>query len=204
MAESLRKPEHCTYGDYCGWNDDERREIIEGVPYNMTGPSRQHADISRELNFLLVAFYKGKPCKVYAAPFDVRLPRGNEADHEIDTVVQPDILVVCDEKKLDDKGCRGAPDMIIEILSPSTASRDCIQKRALYEKHGVREFWTVDPTNRIVTVYHRGSDNTFDKPQIFGDTDIVKVSITAGLEIKLEEVFPPTLRVIKEAPENWS
>ena len=149
----LAKLEYCTYGDYCSWRDDQRREIIDGVPYNMTAPSRQHAEISRELGFQFVSFFRGRPCQVYSALFDVRLPRGNEADDEIDTVVQPDLLVVCDEKKLDDLGCRGAPDLIIAILSPSTAARDCIQKRSLYERHGVREFWTVDPVNRIVSVY---------------------------------------------------
>lgn len=205
MAEILNKPlQHCTYGDYCNWKEDERWEIIDGVPYNMTGPSRQHADISRELSFQLVSFYRDRPCKVYTAPFDVRLPRGNEADRDIDTVVQPDILVVCDERKLDDKGCRGAPDLVIEILSPSTASRDCIQKRVLYEKHGVKEFWTVDPANRIVTVYLSGADSTFGKSEIYGDSDKIKVSITEGLEINLEEIFPPMLRVVKESPKDWS
>lgn len=203
MAGSLRKHDHCTYGDYCSWKEDERWEIIEGIPYSMTGPSRQHADISKKLLVEFELFLRGKPCEVYSAPFDVRLPRGKEADHEIDTVVQPDILVVCDERKLDDKGCRGGPDLIIEILSPSTASRDCIQKRALYEKHGVREFWTVDPSNRIVTVYLLGAGSVFGKPEIYGDTDTVKVTITEGLEIKFEEVFPPILRVIKEDPEAY-
>ncbi|HNX76523.1 MAG TPA: Uma2 family endonuclease [Candidatus Rifleibacterium sp.] len=202
----LPKPEYYTYGDYCGWRDDQRREIIEGVPYNMTGPSRQHAEISRELAFQFVSFFRGRPCQVYSAPFDVRLPRGNEADDEIDTVIQPDLLVVCDEQKLDDRGCRGAPDLIIEILSPSTASRDCIQKRSLYERHGVREFWVVDPANRIVTVYLPGADKKFGKPEIYGDTDKINVAIVEGLEIKLDEVFPPepaALRVVKEPPASF-
>ncbi len=205
MAERLPKLEYCTYGDYCGWKEDERWEIIDGVPYNMTGPSRQHAEISRELGFQFVSFFRGRPCQVYSAPFDVRLPRGNEADNEIDTVVQPDLLVVCDEKKLDDRGCRGAPDLIIEILSPSTAARDCIQKRSLYERHGVREFWTVDPANRIVTVYLLDAGRKFGKPEIYGDTDKINVSIVEGLEIKLDEVFPPApgLRVVKESPTSF-
>lgn len=202
----LPKLEYCTYADYCGWRDDQRREIIDGVPYNMTGPSRQHAEISRELGFQFVSFFRGRPCQVYSAPFDVRLPRGNEADDEIATVIQPDLLVVCDEKKLDDRGCRGAPDLIIEILSPSTAARDCIQKRALYERHGVREFWTVDPANRIVTVYLLGAGKAFGKPEVYSDTDKINVSIVAGLEIKLDEVFPPApaaLRVVKENPTSF-
>ncbi len=204
MAESLQKhPEHCTYADYCDWSEDERWEIIEGIPYNMASPSRQHADISRELHFQLTSFFRGKPCVVYSAPFDVRLPRGDEPDGDVDTVVQPDLLVVCDEKKLDDRGCRGAPDLVIEILSPSTASRDCIQKRALYERHGVREFWTVDPSNRIVTVYLLGTDKTFGKAEIYADTDKIRVSIVENLEINLEEIFPSMLRVVKESPTSF-
>ncbi len=205
MAERLPELEYCTYGDYCNFKENERWEIIDGVPYNMTGPSRQHAEISRELGFQFVSFFRNRPCQVYSAPFDVRLPRGNEADNEVDTVVQPDLLVVCDQKKLDDRGCRGAPDLIIEILSPSTAARDCIQKRALYERHGVREFWIFDPANRIVNVYLLGADKKFGKPEIYGDTDKINVTIVEGLEIKLDEVFPPApaLRVVKESPTSF-
>ena len=148
-------------------------------------------------------FCAEKPCVVYSAPLDVRLPRRDEPDSDVDTVVQPDLLVVCDKKKLDNKGCLGAPDLVIEILSPSTASLDCIQKRALYERHGIKEFWTVDPSNRIVTVYLLGPDKTFGKAEIFGDTDKIRVSITEGLEIKLEEIFPPMLRVVKESPTSF-
>ena len=98
MAESLQKhPEHCTYADYCDWSEDERWEIIEGIPYNMASPSRQHADISRELHFQLTSFFRGKPCVVYSAPFDVRLPRGDEQT-AMSIRSFADLLVVCDEK----------------------------------------------------------------------------------------------------------
>ena len=146
-----------TYGDYRSWSEEDRWELIDGVAYDMTpAPARIHADLSMALLKQLLAYFEGKPCKVYYAPFDVRLPEGNEPDDEIETVVQPDLLVVCDDKKLDDKGCRGAPDLVIEILSPATASKDCILKRALYEKHGVREFWLVDPANAWQRLFPRG------------------------------------------------
>lgn len=96
---------------------------------------------------------EGKPCRVYVAPFDVRLPESEEPDEQIRTVVQPDVLVVCDLDKLDQRGMRGGPDWIAEVLSPSTASHDLIVKLPVYERAGVREVWLIHPTDRILTVY---------------------------------------------------
>ena len=143
MAQPLRKEEaRYTYADYMAWEDGERWEIIEGVPYLMSpAPTWVHQGISGELFLQIATFLKGKPCKVYAAPFDVRLfPADDDSD---DTVVQPDIVVVCDRSKLDRSGCRGAPDMLVEILSPSTARHDQLVKLQLYKKAGVREYWIV-------------------------------------------------------------
>ena len=117
--------------------------------------------------------------------------------------VQPDILVVCDETKLDEKGCRGAPDLVIEILSPSTASKDAIQKRALYEKHGVKQYWIVDPTNRLVMVYALQPDELFGKPMIFGETDKIEVLLFPGLAIDLATIFPYQPKVVKEGPSTY-
>jgi len=193
-----------TYGDYCSWPEDERWEVIEGVPFDMTpAPSRLHSLISGALEAVIRPFFADKSCEVHDAPFDVRLPLNDEPDEEVLTVVQPDILVVCDEKKLDDKGCRGAPDLIIEILSPSTASKDCIKKKALYEKHGVKEFWIVDPTNRIVTVYSIQPDHLFGKPIIYGEGDTVKICLFPGLEVDLGKVFPTQPRIIRESPAKY-
>lgn len=205
MAEALRKPAGpVDYGEYCSWPDDERCELINGIVYDMTpAPAKQHADVLSELFFAFKDYFSDKPCKVYVAPFDVRLPEADESDDRIRTVVQPDILVVCDQKKLDQKGCRGAPDLVIEILSPSTASKDCIIKRALYEKHGVKEFWTVDPVNRLVTVYVINSAGLYDKPQMFDDQANIKVSIFEGLEIDASKIFPFQPRVVKEDPDTY-
>ena len=127
MAIPLKKNEQkFTYGDYLTWtNPAERWELIEGIAYDMSpAPFRFHQKIIAELSVLLHDFLVGKPCEYYIAPFDVRLPDSDEADSEIDTVVQPDIVVVCDPTKLDDRGMRGAPDLVIEILSPSTSKKD--------------------------------------------------------------------------------
>ena len=194
-----------TYGDYCTWPEDERWELIEGVPFDMTpAPSRQHSTISGSFFNQLYNFFSRKPCEVHDAPFDVRLPRNREPDDEVETVVQPDILVVCDEKKLDDKGCRGAPDLVVEILSPSTASKDNIQKRRLYEKHGVKEYWLISPTDRIVTVYRLESTGGFGRPDVFSDTDIIKVELFPGLEIDMVKVFPALPpRIVRESPRKY-
>lgn len=193
-----------TYADYCSWPEEERWELIDGVAYDMTpAPSRLHASISGDLFFALKRFFDGKPCEVYAAPFDVRLPVNGEPDDQVETVVQPDILVVCDGKKLDDKGCRGAPDLVIEILSPATASKDCILKRALYEKHGVREFWLVDPANRMVTVYSLAADGLFGKSAVYSAEDTVQVGLFPDLKIDLAGIFPPLPQVVRESPARY-
>ena len=193
-----------TYGDYCGWDDEKRYELIDGVVYDMTpAPSRNHSLISGTLFWILRTFFEGKPCEVHAAPFDVRLPKESEANEKVKDVVQPDILVVCDEKKLDDKGCRGAPDLIIEVLSPSTASKDCIKKRALYENRGVKEFWLVDPSNRVVTVYSLQTDRRFGTPHYYGPESKVVVGLFPGLEIELAKVFPLLPKIVGQPPPEY-
>jgi Uma2 family endonuclease len=140
-----------TYADYLEWDDDERYELIDGEAYMLAAPSRIHQDISMALSTALYNFLEGKPCKVYAAPFAVRLfPAEDETD---DTVVEPDISVVCDSSKLDDRGCKGAPDLIIEIASPSTARYDRIVKFNKYREAGVREYWIAEPEERAVFAY---------------------------------------------------
>ena len=182
--------EKYTYGDYLTWTDEERWELIDGVPYNMTpAPSRAHQDISRELMIQLAVYLENKKCKVYAAPFDVRLPKGDEEDERIETVVQPDLVVVCDENKLDESGCKGAPDLVVEILSPYTASKDMKIKRDLYERVGVEEYWLVDPTYKILQVYKVGSDGKYGPPRFYTAEEEVKVGIFTDLAVDLTRVF---------------
>ena len=121
-----------TYGDYRQWTDETRWELIQGAAFAMTpAPGLSHQSVSRELLLQVGEHFRDRRCQVFHAPFDVRLPRGDESDDEIDTVVQPDLVVICDEAKLDERGCRGAPDWIIEILSPSTAAKDQVDKLSL-------------------------------------------------------------------------
>ncbi|MDR1948850.1 MAG: Uma2 family endonuclease [Spirochaetaceae bacterium] len=150
-AEGTREP-YYTYADYRGWDTKERYEIIDGTAYMMGAPSITHQAISRELLLQFGNFLKGKPCQVFTAPLDVRLfPEEDESD---DTIVQPDLLVVCDKSKLADvRSCRGAPDMVIEILSPSNSSGLVFLKFQKYLKAGVREYWAINPENRIIQVH---------------------------------------------------
>lgn len=181
-----------TYGDYLTWPDDERWELIDGVPYNMTpAPSRRHQAMIIELSRQIANFIKesGGPCKVYTAPFDVRLPKGEEADEDIDTVVQPDIVVVCDPTKLDDKGLRGAPDLVVEIVSPHTIRRDMVEKLSLYERHGVKEYWLVLPGDKVVTVYRLDEDGRYGKPDVYTADDTLAAFAVNGLTVDLAAVF---------------
>lgn len=154
MQPKPRENARYTYADYLRWPDDERWELIDGEAYVTTpAPTPTHQTLEVELVRQLANFFLDKPCRVFAARFDVRLPRGDEADDAVDTVVQPDIAAVCDEAKIDRRGCRGAPDWVIEILSPSAAGHDQVRKLALYERHGVKELSSMHPDDRIVMAF---------------------------------------------------
>ncbi len=184
MSQPAPRIDYFTYGDYCHWPDDERWELIDGQAYAMSpAPTRMHQEFVVELAAQIHPRLAGTSCHVYVAPFDVRLPRRNEADDQVDTVVQPDVAVICDPGKLDDKGCRGAPDWIIEILSPTSAAHDLIRKRALYERHGVREYWLLHPVDRVLTIYRLGQDGTYGTPDIRPLDEPTPVAIIPGLEI---------------------
>lgn len=172
-----------TYGDYAKWPEDERWELIDGVAYAMSSPSRLHQFISGEIVFQIRSHLSDRRCDVYAAPFDVRLPENDEADDNIVTTVQPDISVICDSDKLDNKGCRGAPDWIVEILSPSTALQDLDRKRWLYERHGVKEYWIVHPTDRWVMIYTLGDDGQYGHAQVAGMDEALGVRLFPELLI---------------------
>ena len=143
-SSALQPGEKFTLDDWRKWPEGERWELINGEAWNMSpAPRREHQRIVVQLTYALGRFLEGKPCEVYVAPTDVFLAETTEREKAEDTVVQPDILVVCDPAKLVDEGIRGAPDFIVEVLSPATAAKDLEDKKALYEKHGVREYWIV-------------------------------------------------------------
>lgn len=186
MPTHAERYAHYTYQDYLTWPDDERWELIDGVPYNMTpAPARIHQEIIVELSRQIANFLQDKDCRIYVAPFDVRLPKGQESDDAVETVVQPDIAVVCGSEKLDEAGCRGAPDWVIEVLSPSTAAKDQIQKRDVYQRHGVKEYWLVHPMDKTVTVY-RLEQNKYGKPDISEIKGQLQVESIEGLAIDLD------------------
>lgn len=178
-----------TYADYLTWPEDVRYELIDGLAYAMApAPLRIHQELLLEVARQTGNALDGKPCRPFIAPFDVRLPRGDEADGEVDTVVQPDLVVVCDRSKLDERGCRGAPDWVVEVLSPSTASHDLILKRRLYERVGVREYWLVHPVDHVVTVY-RLHDGSFGAPDIYELKETLAVAILPEVVIDWERAL---------------
>jgi Uma2 family endonuclease len=186
MTALLKEEPVYTYADVLEWDDDVWAEIIDGELYMMADPLTVHQDIHRELFGILFVFLKGKPCKVYSAPFGVRPePKWDNSDR---TRVQPDITVICDKSKIADRGCHGAPDFIIEILSPSTSHVDLKVKFDLYQRIGVREYWIVDPKLRKVYV-HLLTNGVYTK-QACGDTDTVEVNVLPGCVFNLKEVFP--------------
>ena len=181
---NLAEERRYTYADYIKWDEDTRYELIDGVAYAMAAPSRLHQKINMELSRQLSNFLRGKPCEVYAAPFDVRL----NAESYDDIVVQPDILVVCDESKHDGGSVTGAPDFIVEILSPKNTKHDTDVKFRLYQKAGVKEYWIVNPFRRTVEVYIlRGGK--YGAGKIYVDNDAISVYTLPGCKINMADVF---------------
>ncbi|MEW5783299.1 MAG: Uma2 family endonuclease [Pseudomonadota bacterium] len=179
-----------TYADYLTWPEDERWELIDGVAYAMSpAPTNSHQLIVGNLFARLHAHFKGKPCRPFVAPFDVRLPKAGLADQEVDTVLQPDITVVCAAEKLkDNRGCLGTPDWVIEVVSPSTALRDQKLKRAVYERHRVPEYWLVHPTDRCVTIYRLGPQG-YGQPLIHGLGECCAPEAFPDLVIEVADIF---------------
>jgi len=178
-----------TYADYLSWPENERWEIIDGIPYMQAAPTWQHQAISGQFLKQLLEYLDGKPCKAFAAPFDLRIPEMNEADEDTTFVVQPDLVVVCDKERLKGTGYYGVPTLIIEITSPSTAKMDKIWKFAKYEKAGVKEYWIVEPENKLVTVFILQENNQYGRPEVYSESDKINVSVFPDLSIDLKPVF---------------
>jgi Uma2 family endonuclease len=151
-------------------------------------PSTRHQEILGELHRIFSQFLYGKPCKAFLSPFDVRLPKGDDKDEEVISVVQPDLSVICDRSKIDERGCKGAPDLIIEILSPSTTKKDLGVKLRLYERAGVSEYWLVHPNDQTILVFSL-KEGIYGTPMIFKAPDEVPVQLFPELFIPLTEVF---------------
>lgn len=183
--------EKCKYSfsDYLSWDESDRAELLDGERIMMAPPARIHQEISVELMRQLANFLEGKRCRVYHAPFAVRLfEQDGDTPEDVKTVVEPDISVVCDPGKLDGKGCKGAPDMVMEILSPSTQRHDRLVKLDLYQRAGVREYWIVDPDSRTVQVFLLSGGSVLPH-EVYGQDAVAKVNVLDGCFIELAKVF---------------
>lgn len=183
-----------TYADYLNWQFEEMVELIKGKVFRMSpAPGTSHQWISGSLFNQIFNYLKGKSCKAFAAPFDVRLPLPPEhqSENKIDTVVQPDICVICDLEKLDEKGCKGSPDWIIEILSKATADKDLNEKFELYQHAGVKEYWIVSPKDHTVHTYYLDKNGKYqaNRAKPFSKSEKIPVGIFSDCIIELEDVF---------------
>lgn len=180
-----------SYADYLMWELQERVELIKGKIYKMSpAPGTEHQKISRQLSLRIFQYFDKKECQAFSAPFDVRLPKKEKSnDEETFTVVQPDLCVICDPEKLDERGCHGAPDLIIEILSPGNSKKEMREKYEVYQETGVREYWLVNPTDKTVLVYVRSEVGQFVGLQPMTEDQEARAAIFPDLKIDLKEVF---------------
>jgi Uma2 family endonuclease len=178
-----------SYAEYRKFPEEEQWELIEGMPISMSpAPSPKHQDIVGQLYRKFSDFLEETSCRVFIAPFDVRLFADNKKDEEIRNVVQPDVSIICDPAKIDDYGCKGSPNLIVEVLSPATAKKDRLEKKRLYREAEVREYWIVDPTNETVEVFLlEGAE--YIENGVYSKVDSVSVRIFDNLTIELQQIF---------------
>ena len=189
---AMKRDRVYTYGDYRGWPDEERWELIDGVAWNMSpAPGLRHQRVLIALGTMIKNFLDERLCEVLVAPFDVMLPESpDEQQDSIRTVVQPDLSVICDASKLSERGCTGAPDWVVEILSPHTSRKDFIEKLSLYERHGVREYWIVDPGNQYVHAYCLAAEGGYPKaPAVYIAGDRAESTVLEGFTVELSDLF---------------
>lgn len=178
-----------TYADYLKWSFDERVELIKGKIFKMSpSPGAMHQRLSSRIHIEIGQYLKGKKCEVFSAPFDIRLPRKSKDDKDILTVLQPDLFVNCDPSKIDEKGCLGGPDIVVEILSPSNNKKELKYKHELYEEAGVKEYWIVDPRDKGVEVYTLINGRLLASAHLFAE-DTITTPILPGFSLSLGELF---------------
>lgn len=179
-----------TYADYLKWKIEERLELFRGRIFKLAAPNTKHQTILGDVHVIFRKQITGNLCTVFIAPFDVRLPVKNcKKDEEVITVVQPDICVVCDADKIDERGCCGAPDLIVEILSPGNSKKEVRLKFELYEEAGVKEYWIINPVEQNLFVYCLGDDNKFGGGKMYADGDIVQSFAINILSVNVSEIF---------------
>jgi len=181
-----------SYADYLTWKFEQTVELIRGRIFPMAGPARLHQKISREICHLFYLYFKGKTCEFYNAPFDVRLYNRNKSvkrNKDVYTVVQPDICIICDQNKLDAKGCLGAPDLMVEILSPGNSTREMRIKKNLYEESGVREYWIVDPEHETIFQFHLMDNGVFSPATIYTNDETLTSAAFPDFKLEIKEIF---------------
>jgi Uma2 family endonuclease len=181
-----------SYADYLTWKFEQAVELIKGRILPMAAPSRRHQRISWQLSGMLFNTFKNKKCRAFAAPFDVRLfdkTKSIKANKDVYSVVQPDMCIICDLSKLDDNGCQGAPDMVIEILSPGNSKKEMRIKKSLYEENQIQEYWIVDPERETIHQFVLNKQNIYDAPTIYVSGEVANCAIFEELKVPLDEVF---------------
>lgn len=179
-----------TYADYIKWKIEDRLELFKGKIFKLAAPNTTHQVISGNLYLYLRTFLFKEACKVFIAPFDVRLPvKNRKKDNEISTVVQPDLCVVCDPSKIDERGCCGAPDIMVEVLSPGNTRKEVKLKFELYEEAGIKEYWLVNPVEQNMIVYCLDDNNKFGGGKIYADGDMLESVILPGFQLNVSDVF---------------
>ena len=183
--------ERYTFADCLTWGVDERIEIVDGEAVMMAPPTTAHQLISGEMFRQLANYLEGKKCRAIPAPFAVRLfEKDGDSPEDVDTMVEPDISVVCDSSRLDKHGCKGAPDMVVEILSPSTQRHDRLVKLGLYQRARVREYWIVNPEDQTVQVMLLDDGGVLQLHEVYDRQSVAKVNVLDGCFIELSKVFP--------------
>ena len=178
-----------TYADYFKWTFEERVELIKGRIFRMSpAPNRLHQRLNLKIAVRFENFLRNNNCSVYTAPFDVRFPRKSKNDKDIITVLQPDICVVCDPAKLDERGCIGAPDLVVEILSPGNNTREMKNKYEIYEEAGVKEYWVVSPQNETFLLYTL-IDGKYQPSRTMAAGHVVTSAVLPGFTLNLEDLF---------------
>ncbi|HTI09992.1 MAG TPA: Uma2 family endonuclease [Puia sp.] len=179
-----------TYADYMRWNFLERLELLRGKIFRMGALNTAHQLVGGKLYNEFYNYLKGKSCQVFIAPYDIRLPIQNKKrDDEITTVVQPDVCVVCDSSKVDERGVCGAPDLVIEILSPGNSKKEVRDKYELYEEAGVKEYWVVNPTEQNLVVFLLTAEGKFGGARMYANGDRLNASSVPGFSINVTEIF---------------
>ncbi len=190
MPVLKRDTQYHTYADYLEWSRSYGDELVDGTTWvrEPPSPTYSHQEIIGELYLQIATALKNSPCRVCIAPLDVRLPKGNEEDGLVDTVVQPDLMIVCDRQKIDERGVRGAPDWLAEVLSPSTAKHDQVVKVPAYERAGVREVWLIHPKNRKLTLY-RLEGGSHGPPTVLPLAGQTPISAVPGVTIDWDSIL---------------